>query len=570
MLLPGDNIASGFDNLADRLFVSPTTMDQYLGAAQKLVRLAIGAESAPPIADAYRFPDQLPQDSQVDGLPDGTRSGMKIRTILPADGEYVLRIEFDGRVRKPERVEVGVDGERVRLFTVGGPAPPATPLIDGRLEARLALKAGPRELWVTFLPHTAAREDAIVNPSRREPIEQVGFQIIAINGPLNAMGPGDTPSRKKIFTCHPTGAVNERACASQILSNLGRLAYRHTPSAADLKDLLTFYESGRKEGPFETGIEWGLERMLISPQFLFRIEADPARVPPGGVYRVSDLELASRLSFLMWSSIPDHELLDAAEAGRLKDPAVLERQVRRMLADPRSKTLVTNFADQWLYVNDVKKKFPDRDLYANFDEGLRRDLQTETELFVDNVLRNDRSALELLTADYSFLNERLAKHYGIPGIYGSRFRRVTFGPDVKRRGLLGQGSVLTLTSQSTRTSPVLRGKWILENVIGYTPPPPPANVPALPSDPDAKPLSMREAMEKHRANPVCATCHAVMDPLGFALESYDAVGQWRNVSDVSGSLPSGEKFDGGLELVTVLAGHTEEFSRTIWRRCLAG
>ncbi len=392
---------------------------------------------------------------------------------------------------------------------------------------------------------------------------------VTISGPYDVKGPGDTPSRQRIFVCRPAGASDELPCAKRILSTLERRAYRRPVTDSDLDDLLPFYTAGRAEAGFELGIQKALERMLVSPQFLFRIERDPG-AGANAVARISDLELASRLSFFLWSSIPDDELLDAAAKGKLKDPAVLEQQVQRMLTDPRSESLVTNFAAQWLFLRDVAAKQPDVLMFPDFDDGLRNGFQRETELFLDSILRENRSVLELLTANYTFLNERLAKHYGIPNVEGSYFRRYTFPDGSVRGGLLGQGSILTLTSYATRTSPVLRGKWVLENLLSDAPPPPPPDVPALKTEGKqaGETLSMRAAMTQHRANPVCAGCHARMDPIGFAMENFDAVGRWReaesgNAIDASGVFPDGTKFEGMAGLKKVLLSHPDQFVGTL-------
>jgi len=398
---------------------------------------------------------------------------------------------------------------------------------------------------------------------------------VTISGPYSAEGPGDTPCRRRIFTCQPTSASEELPCAKRILSGLARRAYRRPVTDPYLEDLLPFYTAGRKEAGFDRGIQKALERLLVSPQFLFRIERDPANVAPGTPYRVSDMELASRLSFFLWSSIPDDELLQTAERGKLKDPAVLEQQVRRMLADPRSETLVTNFAAQWLFLRDVAAKQPDVLLFPDFDDGLRNGFQKETELFLDSILRSNRSVLDLLTANYTFVNERLAKHYGVPNVEGSYFRRIDWPEGSVRGGLLGQGSILTLTSYATRTSPVLRGKWVLENLLSAAPTPSPPNIPALKTEGKqaGEMLSMRAAMTQHRAEATCATCHARMDPIGFAMENFDAIGRWRdkdgdNPIDTSGVFPDGTKFDGMAGLKKVLLSHPDQFVSTIAEKLL--
>ena len=581
LLLPADNAASGFDNLAELLFVSPTLMDRYLSAARKISRLAVGDPTIRPIVDSYRFPSDLPQDVHVEGLPFGTRGGTVISTYLPLDGDYVVTIEFAGRANDPHQLEVSVDGERMKLFTVGdqprgqrGPGV-TVPQPDDDVEIRLPLKAGPRQIAVAFLMKTSAPSEGLVRRNSGGRGGQPALASVTISGPHDGVGAGDTPSRSRIFVCHPDDLAQADAedCAREILSILARRAYRRPVTDADLDLLLPFYHDVQAERGFDGGIQYALQRLLVSPEFLFRIERDPATVASNSVYRISDLELASRLSFFLWSSIPDDELLDAAVAGDLRDPARLEQQVRRMLADSRSRALVNNFAEQWLYLRDVQAKRPDTATFPNFDEGLRQAFQKESELFIDSIMREDRSVLDLLTADHTFVNERLAKHYEIPHVYGSHFRRI-IAPDA-RRGLLGQGSVLTLTSYATRTSPVLRGKWILDNVLAAPPPPPPPNVPALEdTNTEGEVLSMRDRMVQHRSNPVCASCHAQMDPLGLALENFDAVGRWRTHGesnspiDASGVLPNGIAFDGPAGLRQALLHDPALFATTVTEKLL--
>jgi mono/diheme cytochrome c family protein len=620
VLLPADNSSTGFDNLADLLFVSSTQLEQYLSTAQKVSRLAVCDPTIPPIVDTYRMSTDYSQDVPVEGMPPGTRGGTTIRTFLPLDGEYYFHVTLAGAApRDPVYLEISVDGERARLFTISDkpepqpavrldPAPPenapraaAVPLeldpgteipidtvVNRRFErdrARelrqaalakgfnvvLPLKAGPRVVTVTFVKRPSAPVESMVLGRRPNTGQGPGVASITIRGPQNPTGSGDTPSRRRIFICQPTSAAQETPCARQILSTLARRAYRRPVTDADLQPLMAIYNQGRADGGFVGGIEQGLERILVSPQFLFRIERDPANAAPGSTYRISDIELASRLSFFLWSSIPDDTLLDAAIKGQLKDPTVLSRQVRRMLADPRAASLSSNFASQWLYLRDIDSKNPSPRIFPSFDLSLIPDFHRETELFLEAVLREDRSVLELLTADYTFLNERLADHYGIPGVFGPDFRRVTYPNGSPRRGLLGHGSILTLTSYANRTSPVLRGKYVLANILGAPPPPPPANVPALVTDNknSGKPLSMREAMAQHRTNPACAGCHARMDPIGFALDNFDAVGRYRTVSesgepiDSSGTFPDGSKFDGMDGLREVLLSRPEEFVLTM-------
>src|SRR6185295_15815844 len=558
LLLPADNASSGFDNIADLLYVSPATMERYLDAATKISRLAVGDPQMPLMVNIYRLPLEGPQDAQAEDLPPGTRGGTAIRSYFPLDGEYDINVELAGAARDTHQLEVSIDGERKELVTLGGgggrggrgggrggrggPSP---------TDFRIAVKAGPRTIGVTFLQKTEALDEATLTPRRRSRGSQPAVAAVTIRGPYKVTGSGATPSRERIFTCHPANTAAEAPCAKQILSTLARRAYRRPVTDGDVATLLAFYEKGRAERNFDLGIQRALERLLVSPQFLYRIERDPAGAAPGSVHPVSDLELASRLSFFLWSSIPDDELLNVAASGKLKQPDVLEQQVKRMLADPRSESMVSNFAAQWLYLRDIDGKAPDLFLFKDFDEGLRAAFEKETDLFLDSILRENRSVMELLTAKYTFVNERLAKHYGIPNIRGSEFQRVTYPADSPRGGLLGQGGILLLTSYSTRTSPVLRGKYVLENLLASAPPPPPPNVPSLKTE-TGKPeevLSLRDAMVRHRADPACANCHARMDPIGFALENFDAVGKWRDQDagkpiEVKSTLTDGTVVDG--------------------------
>jgi hypothetical protein len=438
----------------------------------------------------------------------------------------------------------------------------------------VSVKAGQRLIGVAFIEEDEVRDEEVLRPRLRGAGAEIGVGDVTISGPYNAKGPGDTVSRKRIFVCRPTAAAEEDACARRILSTLERRAYRRPVTANDVDTLMPFYTAGKTEGGFDLGIQRALQRLLVSPQFLFRIERDPAKAAPGTAHPVSDLELASRLSFFLWSSIPDDELLDLASQGKLRQPGILEHQVDRMLADSRSASLVTNFAEQWLYLRDIENKRPNEALFADFDESLRDAFRKETDLFLDSVLRGNHSVLDLLSANYTFVNERLAKHYGIPNVHGSDFRRVTFPAGSPRGGLLGQGSILTITSYANRTSPVNRGKWVLENLLSAPPPPPPPNVPALKTEGNTgKTLTMRDAMIQHRANPACASCHARMDPIGFAMENFDAIGRWRdqdagNPIDASGAFPGGEKFDGMAGLKAALLSHPEEFVSTITEKLM--
>ncbi|HEX4999802.1 MAG TPA: DUF1592 domain-containing protein [Terriglobia bacterium] len=554
LLLPADSASGGFDNIADLLFVSPATMERYLEAARKISRLAVGDTAAPVMVNIYHMGPEYPQDARAEELPVGTRGGLAIHSYFPADGDYEFDIDPGGR--STDQLEVTVDNIRVAVARANTPG-----------AIRIPIQAGPHTVGVAFLLRNEALPEATLLPRMRSQGTQPAINTVTIRGPFDVSGPGDTPSRRRIFSCRPKGQTEETACARRILSQLARRAYRRPALDSDLDDLLPFYASGRAEGTFESGVQLALERLLVSPQFLFRIEREPAGAAPGVAFRVSDIELASRLSFFIWSSIPDDELLETAIRGELKNPEVLERQTRRMLADPRAESLITNFAAQWLFLGDLGVKQPDPLSFRHFDESLRRAMTRETELFLDSVLRSNGSVLRLVDADYTFLNERLAEHYGIPNVKGSDFRRVTLPAGSPRAGLLGQGSILTLTSYPTRTSPVLRGKYVLENLLAAPPPPPPPNVPALNTagEKHGESLTLRDAMIQHRRNPSCAGCHAAMDPIGFAMENFDAVGRWRDrdsgkAIDTSGVLPGGIAFDGVAGLKRVLLGRPELFA----------
>jgi mono/diheme cytochrome c family protein len=570
LLLPADNVSSGFDNIADLLFVSPATMERYLDAARKIARLAVGDPEMPVMVNIHKLNPEQWQDDRVDELSFGTRGGLAVRSYFPVDAEYNFKVDVAGAARDAHQMEITVDGDRVQLIPVGGNG-------GGRgrggrgggaapTEYRIPIKAGTRLIGVTFVERNQARDEETLRPRMRGRGTLPGLASVTISGPYNVRGAGDTPARRRLLVCKPTGSADEQVCAKKILSTLVRRAYRRPASDTDVQRLLPFYTAGKMEGGFDRGIQKALERVLVSPQFMFRVESEPANVAPGTAYRISDLELASRLSFFIWSSIPDDELLDAAITGKLKNPATLDQQVRRMLADPRSEALVTNFAAQWLYLRDIESKQPDEVLFPNWDETLRDAFRRETELFLDSILRENRGVMELLTANYTFLNERLAKHYGIPNVTGSFFRRVTLPENSPRGGLLGQGSILTITSYANRTSPVLRGKWILENLLAAAPPPPPADVPALKTD-GAEPgqtLTMREAMTRHRASPACAGCHARMDPIGFAMENFDAIGKWRD-RDSGNPIDAG---DGIAGLRKMLQEQSGEFVSAVTEKLL--
>ncbi|MYN66556.1 MAG: DUF1592 domain-containing protein [Acidobacteria bacterium] len=605
-LLPADSADEhGFDNIASMLSVSPTLLDRYLSAARRLSRLAVGLPPAAPTTDEYRV--RLDQDEYLgEDLPFGSRGGAAIRHRFPVDGEYVIDVRlyrqlFDVVVGlgSPHEVEIRVDGERILSSVVGGEetggAPPAgfvgdifgSPAweryarnADAGLEVRFPAQAGWRLLTVSFLGRPTEVEDGVPHPprypERDESLESNPWvHTVAIRGPYGVSGPGDTPSRRKIFVCRPAEPREEEPCAERILTTLAGEAYRRPATAREVRTLLRFYGEGRSDGTFDDGVQFALERLLADPKFLFRIEREPVDIAPGTVYAVSDLDLAARLSFFLWSSIPDAELLGAAARGELSAPGELERQVRRMLADERSQALVDNFVGQWLLLRNLPSAAPDPNAFPAFDENLREAFERETRLFVESMFREDRSVVDLLRANYTFLNERLARHYGVPNVYGSHFRRVTFGDDEPRGGLLGQGSFLTVTSYPNRTSPVLRGRWVLESLLGTPPPSPPADVPGLPDrGEDGRPASVRERLERHRESPACSTCHAPMDPLGFALENFDAVGGWRDAEggapvDSSAVLPDGTRFRGPAGLRAFLVEQRRQFVEAMTEKLLA-
>ena len=592
-LLPPDDSAYGFDNISDVLGVSPSLEEHYLSAALKIGALATGDLNVSPGSDTYRIRQDLSQNQHIEGLPLGTIGGTLVHYNFPLDGEYVFQaklyrtnLNIVRGLEVPHQVEFTVDGKRILLAAMGGnddlaalfEKPTDTgDAVEARLRVRVPVKAGPRSVTAAFVQDPQVAEPDRLQPFLRSSVDNFDWaglphlQTLAITGPFNVTGSGDTPSRRRIFVCRPASASAEAPCARRIVSTLARRAYRAPVTDADVQRLMNFYEAGRREGGFDAGIEMALQRILASPRFVFRIERHAA--PPGTVYRVSDIDLASRLSFFLWSSIPDDELLDLAAQGKLSNPVVLERETRRMLADPRSQALVTNFAGQWLQLRNVRNVLPNSDEFPDFDDNLRQSLQRETELLFESVMREDRNVLDLMTADYTFVNERLARHYGIPDIYGSRFRRVTIA-DEARRGLLGQGSILAVTSHAERTSPVVRGKWILENILGMPPAPPPPDVPPLKENQEGqKPRTIREQMAEHRANPVCASCHKVMDPIGFALENFDAVGAWRTQEaggpiDASGELADGAKVDGVVTLRKALVSRPEVFTGVMTEKLL--
>ena len=569
-LLPADDSGYGFDNIGDVLTVSPMLLEKYLSAAGKISRLAVGDPSLSPTSSEYQIPPATVQSERESGdLPIGSRGGIAVRHHFPLDAEYVIKVRLQrGKdattivgISEERQLDIRLDGARLKLFTVGGKSGE----VDDALEVRIPVKAGPHLVASTFLKDTVKPEGVLDTAGNQAFFEGVGS--VSIAGPYAAKGPGDTPSRRRIFVCRPQGPADEEACARKIITTLARRAYRRPINKDEITALMIPYQSARKTGSFEEGVRLALQRILVSPDFLFRVETDPRKAISGSAYRVSDVELASRLSSFLWSSIPDDELLGLAERGKLKEPAVLEQQVRRMLADFRANTLVSNFVGQWLYLRNIETVLPDPSAFPDFDENLRVALAGETRLFFESMLREDRSLLDLLRADYTFLNERLARHYGIPGIHGSELRRVTLMNE-ERKGLLGQGSVLTVTSYPNRTSPTLRGKWLLENLLGSPPPPPPPDVPSLKEDKDASLLTMRQRMAQHQATPVCSSCHSRMDPLGFALENFDGLGRWRAGVDSSGILPDGTKIDGPAGLRNVLLSKKEQFVTTATDRLL--
>ena len=608
-LLPADGASYGFDNIAGVLGVSPTLLERYLTAAGKISRIAVGRPVPSATTETFRVTNDLSQDDWVEGMPFGTRGGATFRYNFPQDGEYVVRVLLargtGGQLATfdvPHTLEVSLDSEIVQSYTVGEPPPVDAPrnsdayrdwqarqrALDSDWEFRLPVRAGPRDIQVTFARRTWAYPETVREPylrpyTARDTRHQPYLGRITVTGPYdtNDVPPvGSTPSRQRIFVCEPSeadSALEQTACARDILSTLARRAYRRPVTTSDMDVLLGFFEDGRAAEGFDAGIELALRWVLASPEFVLRVERDPDGLAAGTNYEITDLELASRLSFFLWSSLPDDELIDVASRGRLSDPEVLERQTRRMLDDDRASAFVTNFSSQWLYLRNVPAVYPDEDLFPHVGEALRQAMRRETELFVESIFRGDQSVLELLTADYTFVNERLARHYDIPHVYGSHFRRVSLDrlPNDARRGLLGHASILAVTSYPNRTSPVLRGKWVLENLLGTPPASPPPDVPSLEETTDGgEVLSMREATERHRANPVCASCHQLMDPPGFALEQFDAVGRFRTHTaantpiDATGELPDGTQFDGVSGLRDALVSRPERFVGTLTEKLM--
>ena len=564
-LLPADASSEGFDNIAEALATSPSLVQGYVSAAMKISRRAVGDRTATPAQIIYSPPGALAQDRHIDGLPLGTRGGMLITHTFPLDAEYELSVGGAvgggrGGAGGPA-LDVTLDGAKItvenprsfRIKVTAGPHTIGAALVDRQRSA------GVDDQFSDF------RIDSVFTPAG-------GVGTIAITGPFNPTGAGDTPSRRRILICHPASASEERACARKIITTIAHRAYRRGLLDDEVETLLGFYQQGRGDGDFESGIQQALARILVAPSFLYRVEEEPKGVRAGETYRISNLELASRLSFFLWSSIPDDELLDVATKGRLRDQTVLEQQVKRMLADARSEALTTNFAGQWLYLRELANV---QTSATNFDDNLRQAFRRETELLFSTVVRDDRSIIDLLNADYTFVDERLARHYGIPNIHGSYFRRISLAADSPRRGLLGQGSMLTVTSVATRTSPVSRGKWILENILGTPAPVPPPGVETnLEKDPaEVKVTTLRQRLEAHRSNPVCASCHKIMDPIGFSLENFDLVGTWRERDgrspvDTSGQLVDGTPLHGPADLRQALLSRSDAFVTTATERLL--
>jgi len=566
-MLPADDSSEGFDNIADALRISPALLDGYVTAAANISRLAVGDPGIGAVTATYRAPNGLSQTSHIDGLPLGTVGGMQARHTFPLDAEYTIRVGArggGGGIGAPARdsaeyVELTLDGERVKVFEIGG---------RGGTEIKLPVKAGPHNVAAAVLPGTSPGINELWKGLGGAP----GVSNIVIVGPVNPTGPGDSPSRQRIFSCKPAAPAEEAACARKILSDLALHAYRHPPTEAEMTTLMQFYTSARTGGTFDSGIQRALARILADPQFIYRFEREPEAVKPGERYRINDLELASRLSFFLWSSAPDDELLKVAASGQLHEPAVLRAQTMRLLRDPKSKALVTNFAGQWLMLRDLKAAAPDT---RGFDENLRRAMARETEMFFESIIREDRSIRDLLNADYTFVDERLARHYGMTGVRGDRFRRVTLAKDDPRRGLLGKASLLLVTSVTNRTSPVARGKWILENIIGVPAPLPPPNIPALEEQDKAgkEPGSIREKMELHRSNPACASCHKIMDPIGFTLENFDLIGRWRTMDgkaliNATAEMVDGTRLNGPDTLRAALLSRFDVVARTLSEKLL--
>lgn len=590
-LLPPDDAGYGFDNIGDVLTVSPSLLERYLLAAGKISRQAVGDTKMPPAYQTYDIPHGLKQDERMSAvMPVGSRGGAFIEHRFPLDGEYEILVELQrGRAQeilgngRERTLDVRLDDQRVQVFTIPASRGRRADINTGvRAEAeqgykiRLPLKAGTHTITAAFQKDTVMPEGILFKPRFDNiPSHFEGVGSISIGGPYNAQGPGATASRDKIFTCRPSAPTEEQACAEKIIANIAHRAYRRPIAGDDLPELIALYKQGAEAGGFEAGVRLAVQKILVSPEFIFRVEFDPADATPGNVRRVSDIELASRLSFFLWSSIPDDELLAVAERGGLSDPSMLERQVRRMLADPRSQALVKNFAGQWLFMRNIPAVQPDPAAFPEWDENLRQAMGKEMVLWLESTLREDRSVVDLLKTDYTFVNQRLAEHYGIKGVVGNEFRRVTLD-DPKRQGLLGKASVMAVTAYPNRTAPTIRGKWVLEQLLGTPPPPPPPNVPFLKEDATHTKLSMRQRMEEHATAPQCAVCHKIMDPIGFALENFDGLGKWREFGgdegtekiESTGVLPDGTQFDGPVGLRDILLRRQDLFVENFIERLL--
>jgi hypothetical protein len=607
-LVADEPVPTGFDNVASVLTVSPALLESYMSAAATVSRLALGDPALNPVVDTFKVPTAMVQDDRAgERQPFGSRGGVTVRYQFPLDGDYTIKVVLKRQLYlyligmgEPHQIDIRLDGALLKRFTIGGEGKGMTApesfagntqgdpgwevymhTADEGLEVRVPVKAGMRDVGVSFVRQHWEPEGILQPPQRgfARTTNELYFgdpavDRVLVGGPYEARRPNDTPSRRRIFVCRPTARSSEEPCARKILSTLARRAYRRPVTEAEVSTLMEFYKAGRSEGGFEAGIQRGLRRVLSAPNFLFRVEREPPNAAPGTPYQIDPLDLASRLSFFLWSSIPDDELLDLAVGGTLRKPMVLERQVLRMLRDPRSQALVDNFANQWLKLGRLSGIVPDVDEFPDFDENLRDALQQEPREFIASQLREDRSVIDLVAANYTFVNERLARHYQIPQVYGSHFRRVTFNDGI-RGGLLGQAGILTATSYANRTSPVLRGRWLLETMLGSPPPAPPPDVPALKENgAEGERLSVRERLEAHRKNSGCAVCHVRMDPLGFSLENFDALGKWRTTSDgspidASATLPDGSRFEGVTGLRALLISHREDFVRTFTNRLLA-
>jgi mono/diheme cytochrome c family protein len=594
-LLPADDSAFGFDNIGDLLTFSPTLLERYLSAADRVSAEAVGDPSTMTGAQTYTVKGDESQAEHLEGLPLGTVGGVSVTHDFPLDAEYELdltlvrnNLDMIRGLEHPHDIEIAIDGKRVFLEGVGGHHEDGragttinelSDSTDARLKVRVPVEAGPRTVTATFIRKVGEGTNRLrpferSNSGTYDGTGRPHIRTLTITGPYKPTGSGDTPSRHRIFTCTPVDTNDEPRCAREILTSLARRAYRRPVTASDVERLMPFFEDGRTHGGFDAGIQLALRRILASPSFAFRLEAEPEQVASGAAYEVSDTELATRLSFFLWSSIPDDELLTLAENGTLHEPKTLDAQVRRMLADPKSWALAENFAGQWLHLRNLDNINPNSDEFPDFDNNLRQGFKQEAELFFASIVSENRSVLDLMTADYTFVDERLARHYGIPNVYGSQFRRVALGPELaERRGLLGKGGILMATSHADRTAPTLRGKFLLENLLAAPPPKPPANVPALQIAPGEAPKTMRERMQGHRANPACAGCHKTLDPLGFAMENFDAVGAWRTLEaghavDASGRYTDGRALHGTAKLRDALLSDPRVFTGTVTENLL--